>query len=260
LQALFDVLLQDRFTIIGPTIDQEAIVYAEIESVTSLPQGWTDEQNAATYRLQRRDDDALFGYNVGPQSWKQYLFPPLSTLTVATKDGSGWVMKTAEDSVPKYAFVGVRSCELAAIGVQDRVFMGGPVDPIYASRRNQAFVIAVNCTERHRLASTSMQTGLLHFRLRSRPDRSARGFTVDIGSPKAKFSLASSPRQRLHTARIREQARRQALIRSPAAWTQRIFGIDCSQISSIRIGKRWQHAAFRARIVRWSVRPASAVP
>jgi hypothetical protein len=27
---------------------------------------WTDEQDAGAYRLRRRADDALFGYNVGP--------------------------------------------------------------------------------------------------------------------------------------------------------------------------------------------------
>ena len=41
-----------------------------------LPVGWTDVQDAATYRLERRDDEARFGYAVGPHSWKQFLFPP----------------------------------------------------------------------------------------------------------------------------------------------------------------------------------------
>jgi ferredoxin len=47
---------------------------------------------------------------------------------------------------PRYAFVGVRPCELAAILVQDRVFLGGPfVDPAYRSRRESAFLLAVSC-------------------------------------------------------------------------------------------------------------------
>ena len=52
------------------------------------------------------------------------------------------------EEVPRYAFIGVRSCDLAAIGVQDRVFIGdGHTDADYEARRREAFVIAVNCGE-----------------------------------------------------------------------------------------------------------------
>ena len=33
-------------------------------------------RTAGSYRLRRRDDEALFGYNVGPHSWKRYQLPP----------------------------------------------------------------------------------------------------------------------------------------------------------------------------------------
>ena len=148
LQSLIDLLRDDGLTVIGPTIDQEAIVYDEIASVDDLPRGWTDRQEAAKYRLERRDDDALFGFVVGPHSWKKYLFPPLTTLASAQKTDSGWQMRTPEPDGTKYAFLGVRACELAAIGIQDKVLTGGPyVDPIYAERRKNAFIIAVNCTQ-----------------------------------------------------------------------------------------------------------------
>jgi len=46
----------------------------------------------------------------------------------------------------KTAFIGVRSCELNAIQIQDRVFMGGPhVDSSYKARRESAFLVALNC-------------------------------------------------------------------------------------------------------------------
>ena len=42
----------------------------------------------------------------------------------------------------------MRSCELHAIAIQDRVFLGGRyVDRDYAARREDAFVVAVNCFE-----------------------------------------------------------------------------------------------------------------
>jgi ferredoxin len=48
----------------------------------------------------------------------------------------------------KYAFLGVRSCELHAIARQDTVLMEGAyVDTGYAARRRDLFVVAVNCTQ-----------------------------------------------------------------------------------------------------------------
>jgi len=103
--------------------------------VADLPAGWTDEQDAGVYRLRRRDDGALFGYNVGPHSWKKYLFPPSARLLPPEQ---------APDE--PFAFIGVRSCELHAIAIQDRVFLGGQFqDPNYAQRREGAFIVAVNC-------------------------------------------------------------------------------------------------------------------
>ena len=73
---LLEVLEGDGYTTVGPTIRDGAIVYDVIHSLEDLPVGWTDEQEGGTYRLRKRDDDALFGYVVGPHSWKKYLFPP----------------------------------------------------------------------------------------------------------------------------------------------------------------------------------------
>ncbi|QDU51411.1 4Fe-4S dicluster domain-containing protein [Gimesia panareensis] len=158
---LFEVLHSHDYEIIGPTIDQEAIVYDRLTSIDDLPRGWTDIQEPGKYRLEERDDQALFGYNVGPQSWKKNLFPPVSTLSVANRTESGWQFSESEEPTPKYAFLGVRACELAALGVQDKVFVGGPyVDPQYQRRRMQALVIAVNCTQAASTCfCTSMNTG-----------------------------------------------------------------------------------------------------
>src|SRR5262245_57399992 len=161
LQALLNVLRSRGYSLIGPTIEQEAIVYDEIDTIDDLPRGWTDMQEPGKYRLRRRDDEALFGYVVGPHSWKRYLFPPLATLASAERAGSGWTMQAAAEPAPKYAFLGVRACEIAALRVQDRVFLEGPyVDTIYKSRREQCFIVAVNCTQAASTCfCTSMKTG-----------------------------------------------------------------------------------------------------
>ena len=76
LGELLRLLQSDGYQLIGPTVRDGAIVHAEISGIADLPAGWTEEQEAGTYRLKRRDDDALFGYAVGPQSWKQLFFVP----------------------------------------------------------------------------------------------------------------------------------------------------------------------------------------
>jgi ferredoxin len=144
--ALFDALGAEGYTIVGPTVHDHAIVYGGLDSVHDLPIGWTDEQEAGEYRLKRRDDDALFGYAVGQQSWKQLLFPPTTTLfQVKRSNGSlGFIPSEVADT--RYAFLGVRACELAAIAIQDRVFMGsGAVDRTYEQKRRDVFTVAVNC-------------------------------------------------------------------------------------------------------------------
>ena len=87
LQALLRAIRAGGYRAIGPTVQNQAIVYDDIESVDDLPRGWTDEQDGGRYRLTRRDDDALFGYSVGPQSWKKFLHAPKLRLWTAERDG-----------------------------------------------------------------------------------------------------------------------------------------------------------------------------
>src|SRR5579859_3810338 len=137
LDQLLDAIRRRGFRLVGPVIADSAICYDDIGSAADLPAGWTDEQDAATYRLARRGDDALFGYNVGPHPWKKYLFTPHARLS------------PPEPPLDKpFAFIGVRSCELAAISIQDRVFLGGQhQDGHYQGRREGAFIVTVNCGE-----------------------------------------------------------------------------------------------------------------
>jgi formate hydrogenlyase subunit 6/NADH:ubiquinone oxidoreductase subunit I len=144
---LFVALRNHGYRIIGPALRDGVIVYDELTSAEDLPAGWTDEQNGGTYRLKRRTDDALFGYNVGPHSWKKFLHPARVRLWQADRQ-AGKVVKVAEDppGASKVAFLGVRSCDLHAVAVQDRVFIEGSyANTSYKARREQAFIVAVNC-------------------------------------------------------------------------------------------------------------------
>ncbi len=145
LQALLDALRR-TYRVVGPTLRDQAIVYDDIASVADLPRGWSDEQDGGHYRLVQRDDDALFGYAVGPHSWKKFLHPPVLRLWRTEHDGNDTRVVPESHPNERFAFIGVRSCELHAIAIQDRVFLGGAhVDPHYKSRRDGAFVVAMNC-------------------------------------------------------------------------------------------------------------------
>ena len=128
-------MLRDRgYCVVGPTRRDGAIVYEEIASADELPAGWTEVQEAATYRLERRDDEARFGYPVGPHSWKRWLLPARVRLWQARR-GDGGTTEFVEEPPPErpFAFLGVRSCDLHAIAIQDRVFLEGAyVDRDYA--------------------------------------------------------------------------------------------------------------------------------
>jgi formate hydrogenlyase subunit 6/NADH:ubiquinone oxidoreductase subunit I len=161
LQALVDALAAEGYKVVGPTVRDGAIIYDAIAKIADLPVGWTDRQEPGRYRLQRRDDDALFGFVVGPQSWKRFLHPPVETLWRAERGEDGMTVTREDEPAQKFAFIGVRACEIHAIAVQDRVFCEGPYpDVAYTARRRDAFVVAVNCGEAGGTCfCVSMQTG-----------------------------------------------------------------------------------------------------
>jgi ferredoxin len=146
IRALFEVLRAQGYDLVGPRLQDGAIIYDRLASIDDLPAGWTDEQDGGRYRLSKREDDALFGYAVGPHSWKKFLFPPMVRQWSADRANGRIQFNAQIENVPKYAFIGVRACELHAIAIQDKVFIGGSfVEPVYAERRKKAFIVAVNC-------------------------------------------------------------------------------------------------------------------
>lgn len=159
--ALLAALRDEGYQLVGPTVRNGAIVHAEIRGVEDLPAGWTETQEAGTYRLNRREDGALFGYSVGPQSWKQFFFVPRLRLFQARREDGSFVVNAKNPKPPKLALIGARSCDLHAIEVQDRTFLEGPfVDRDYATRREGVFVVAVQCGQAGGTCfCVSMQTG-----------------------------------------------------------------------------------------------------
>jgi ferredoxin len=147
LQLLFDALHRHGYHTIGPTVQGEMVIYTEIQRVSELPAGWSDEQKAGAYRLRQGDGEAYFGFTPAAHTWKNWLRPASERLWSAEQTAEGYTLAVAENEPPNYAFIGVRACELRAIQIQDRVLLHGAyVDAEYQARRERTFVVAVNCT------------------------------------------------------------------------------------------------------------------
>jgi ferredoxin len=146
LDGLFDALHAEGFPVIGPTVRDGVITVAPLASSDDLPRGWGDEQDAGTYRLVRRDDDAYFGYAAPAGTWKRHLFPAHSVLWRARVIRGAPVVEEPVERPGRRALLGIRGCDLAAVLVQDRVLLhGAHPDPVYSARRADLLLVGVAC-------------------------------------------------------------------------------------------------------------------
>ena len=148
LQLLIDLLRERGWTVVGPTVRGGVVIHAEIESVDQLPRGVEDIQDAGSYRLRQRGDQAVFRYAVGPQGWKPWLFPSRELLWSGRRTGTEMEVEPAEVNEPHLALLGVRSCDLHALRIHDTVLAKRAVtDAAYVSRTQHNFIIAITCSD-----------------------------------------------------------------------------------------------------------------
>jgi sulfhydrogenase subunit beta (sulfur reductase) len=197
LDALFAALRRRGYVVIGPTVRSGSLVYDEIDTADDLPAGWVDVQEGGTFRLKRRDDGALFAHAVGHDSLKRFLFPPAIAVWRARRGADGALEVQAPEPPPRYAFVGVRSCDLHAVAIQDRVFLGDRyVEPDYEARRREAFLVAVNCGRAGgtcfcaSMGTGPRVTGGYDLALTELLDDGGHRFVVEVGSARGAEVLA----------------------------------------------------------------------
>jgi ferredoxin len=211
---LFAALREDGYRLVGPTPRDGAIVYDYLTSVADLPVGVSDVQDAGTFRLAQRSDAALFGYVPGPHSWKQFLHRPRRLLWRARRTADGIEIKAEPEPPERLALIGARSCELHAVAIQDRVLAAGPfVDADYAARRQNVFIVAVNCGQAGGTCfCVSMGTGPkvrsdFDLALTEVLDETRHYFVVETGTERGTALMARVPHERAasHHAEIAEQ-------------------------------------------------------
>jgi ferredoxin len=246
---LYRVLVAEGYRVIGPAVQDGAIVLRELASADELPFGWGVELAAGRYRLRRRADDAAFGHAAGPQSWKRFLHPPREKLWSATRTADGFEVSEDDEQPPRYAFLGVRPCDLRAIEIQDRVL--GQPGSRYAGRREAAFVIAVNCTEPGETCfCASLGTGPgagqdgFDLALTELVSEGGHRFLADVGSARGAAVIGQAPSREADAGDIRG-----ARTAVEAASDQMGREMDTSGLRELMAGShgaaRWDDVAAR---------------
>ena len=137
------------------------------------------------------------------------LFPARELVWSGERDGEGFAIRAAGRDGPDgpdgrkaraYALLGVRSCDLHAIGIQDQILLGRAfTDPAYAARREGTFIIAVGCSHPGGTCfCVSMGTGPrpeagFDLSLTELLDAGEHRFVVTAGSTRGEALLRSLP-------------------------------------------------------------------
>jgi sulfhydrogenase subunit beta (sulfur reductase) len=161
LEDLIAILWREGFRVLGPVARDGAVGFDEVRKVSDLAVAMRDTQEPGRYRLEQGAAEEIFGVVNGAGSLKPFLFAPEETLLTLTRERRGFKVSEVTPVAPRLAFIGVRACDLAALAMQDRIFLHDRFhDTHYQTRRKDAFMVAVNCT---RSAATcfcaSMKTG-----------------------------------------------------------------------------------------------------
>ncbi|MCP5060616.1 MAG: sulfite reductase subunit A [bacterium] len=162
LQRLIDVLIKQGLEVLGPVIRDGTVVLGPVAAVADLPVGMREHQSAGHYDLEDLGDERVFGVATGPASLKPLVFAPRENLVQVELGGEHGFRAEALRPEPRpVAILGVRACDLAALRVQDRIFLHDRYpDPYYEERRRGLFLIAASCTRSAPTCfCTSMGTG-----------------------------------------------------------------------------------------------------
>jgi ferredoxin len=243
-----DGLRHAGYRCVGPQAKEGAIAYETLRSIDDLPRGIRDEQSPGAYRLHQTAAQRYFAWANGPQALKPGLFAPRETLWRAERDGDGRLrFREVLPAVAPVAVIGVRACDLAALRIQDRIFLqGSHPDPYYAARRDGLFIVAVNCSHPAATcfcASTGDGPSATHS-YDIALDELDEGFVAVVGSAQgaavlAGLALAAATPEQINAAK--QQSQRAAQVQ-----TRALPGRDLRDALFVNLEHpRWQEVAER---------------
>ena len=210
---LIQTLEEEGYRVLGPTIQDGSIQWSNINGVEDLPIGWRDDQQPGQYRLEKTHSSNFFDIVHGPESIKRHTFAPKEPLLQIERKRKGFSVHETLPRSEQIALIGVRSCDLAGLHIQDRIFLQDQFpDPYYQARRQNLFLVAVNCTRAHPTCfCSSMGTGP---KANSGFDlvltESEHDFVIQAGSPAGNAVLQTLPLTIAPDSRIKSDEARLA--------------------------------------------------
>ena len=251
LDALIRILGELGYDTLGPVVRSGAIMPGAVTGVADLPAGYHDEQAPGHYHLEKGDDDLLFAWAVGPGSWKAELFPPTQELWHSSVGDEGTTVMEPDIRSRPMAIIGARPCEVAALGILDRVLWDSAVrDPTYDARRRGAFVVTAECgNPASTCFCTSMDTGPnaregFDLALSELSDDDGHRFLVRVGTERGADVLSHIPT--IDAMTRDSDARRRMLSAASGAMTRTLPVEGLAEILARNLDHpRWDEVAER---------------
>lgn len=147
LDALTAALARRGYRCLVAQAGNGALALRELEAGAPVPRGLQTVQSAGQVRLTRDPLNRYFAWANTPQAVKPLNFAPRESLWRAERDAAGALrFAPAQPDAPRFAVIGARACDLAALALQDAHFQPpGRIDAHYAARRAGLFLVAVQC-------------------------------------------------------------------------------------------------------------------
>lgn len=143
---LVTTLQASGYRCLGPRSRDGAVVLDELAGPEDLEPGLHEYQAPGEYRLDHSAGQRYFAWANGPMALKPLTFAPEESLWSAQHSGQGLSFTEHVPEPPPTAVIGARACDLAALALQERHFLGGEGDARYGARRDGLLIVAVSCT------------------------------------------------------------------------------------------------------------------
>ncbi len=134
-------LLKKEYKVIGPTFKDGLIVLSEIKDISDMPFGYISYEGKNYYAVERFSSEELFTYARASNAYKDFLHPNEFVFLKVYK-GEDRLRFEDVDITEKYAFFDVRTCDLKAMSILDKVYKE---DKVYKSLRQNLFIVGVSC-------------------------------------------------------------------------------------------------------------------
>ena len=139
-------LQHQGYTVVGPSLSEGVVGLRELSEPGNLASGVVDAQAPGSYTA-GGESPLVFASVNGPYSPKKYLHPAEVELSKLVESGRGVELVSVFHSDSRYAFFGLRPCDLKGVQIMDRTMMvPGFEDPVYSGLRRNSIFIVVNCT------------------------------------------------------------------------------------------------------------------